>query len=103
MSRDEERLDTAPIAPQCAKLRPANIAFAGRIGGNQDFVVDRSDPCNAELLKKVPDAAPLTSFRDVFDLYGFLDSSIWKYALIECIGKKDHLTNLLTILSYLLE
>lgn len=90
MPRDEEGLDTTPLAPQCAKLRPANIPFAGRLGGNQDFVVDRSDPCNAELLKKVPDAAPLTSFRDGFDFYGFLDSSIWKYAFIECIGRNNH-------------
>lgn len=90
MPRDEERLDESQLSPVCAKLRPATVAFAGRIGGNQDFVVDRSDPHNAELLKKVPDAAPLTHFRDAFDLYGFVDTSIWKHAFVEGVGTNDH-------------
>ncbi|KAJ6115083.1 hypothetical protein N7486_000861 [Penicillium sp. IBT 16267x] len=83
---DEEGLNEPRLVPSCVKLKPAIIPFAGRIGGNQDFVVDRSNPYNAELLKRVPDAAPLTTFRDGFDFRGFLDSGIWKYAFVECIG-----------------
>ncbi|KAJ5798164.1 uncharacterized protein N7503_007460 [Penicillium pulvis] len=86
MQRDVEGLNEQPMEH---KLKPAIIPFAGRIGGNQDYVVDRSNPCNAELLAKVPDAAPLRTFRDGFDFRGFLDSGVWKYALVECIGTID--------------
>lgn len=86
MQRDVEGLNEQAVEH---KLKPAIIPFAGRIGGNQDYVVDRSNPCNAELLAKVPDAAPLRTFRDSFDFRGFLDSGVWKYALVECIGTND--------------
>lgn len=98
MQRDVERLNEAQSAHE-RQLKPAIIPFAGRIGGNQDYVVDRSNPCNAELLAKVPDAAPLTTFRDGFDVRGFLDSGVWKYALVECIGMND-LPRLLPLLIF---
>jgi hypothetical protein len=60
--------------------------FAGRLGGNQTFVVDRSNPANAELLKKVPDAAPNLSLRDMFDLRGFRQPDLYKAAVVECVG-----------------
>ena len=85
MQHDVEGLNEPQLTPEL-KLKPAIVPFAGRIGGNQDYVVDRSNPCNAELLARVPDAAPLTSFHDGFDLRGFLDSDVWKFALVECIG-----------------
>ena len=59
MQRDVEGLNEQAVEH---KLKPAIIPFAGRIGGNQDYVVDRSNPCNAELLAKVPDAAPLRTY-----------------------------------------
>ncbi|KAK1144107.1 hypothetical protein N8T08_005769 [Aspergillus melleus] len=44
---------------QQGQLTPSTIPpFAGRMGGNQDFVVDRNDPRNEKVLEKVPDAAP---------------------------------------------
>jgi hypothetical protein len=68
-------------------LEPATHPFAGRIGGNQDFVVDRNDPKNVEVLKEVPDAAPRMTLAEIFDLRGFLSPDLWKFALLECIGK----------------
>ncbi|KAB8216171.1 aquaporin-like protein [Aspergillus novoparasiticus] len=67
-------------------LTPAVAPFAGRLGGNQDFVVDRSDPRNEKVLEKVPDAAPWMSLSEIFDLRGFLSLDLWKFACLECIA-----------------
>lgn len=64
--------------------------FAGRLGGNQTYVVDRSNPENADLLKKVPDAAPNLNFREAFDLRGFTDWDLYKAAVIEGVGMSCH-------------
>lgn len=61
--------------------------FAGRLGGNQEFVVDRENPDNAGLLDKVPDAAPNLSLREAFDLRGFKQPELYRAAVIEGIGK----------------
>ncbi|KAF9891068.1 hypothetical protein FE257_005003 [Aspergillus nanangensis] len=60
--------------------------FAGRLGGNQDFIVDRNDPRNNKVLKKVPDAAPHMTLAEVFDLRGFLNQDFWKWAMLECVA-----------------
>ncbi|UDD56859.1 hypothetical protein AFCA_004380 [Aspergillus flavus] len=70
---------TFPENGNMPRPRPVVQPFAGRIGGNQGLVVDRTDPDNADLLKKVPDAAPLMTFREGFDLRGFWDIDLWKY------------------------
>jgi hypothetical protein len=69
-------------------LTPVIQPFAGRVGGNQGLVLDRSNPENAALLKKVPDAAPLMTLGEGFDLRGFWDTDLWRFGFIECIGKK---------------
>lgn len=61
--------------------------FAGRLGGNQSFVLDRSDPANAALLKKVPDAAANLRLNEMFDLNGFREVDLYKAALCECFGE----------------
>lgn len=66
--------------------RGARDPFAGRLGGNQTYVVDRSNPENADLLKKVPDAAPNLNFREAFDFRGFTDWDLYKAAVIEGVG-----------------
>lgn len=71
-------------------LKPAVQPFAGRIGGNQELVLDRDDPENAELLRRIPDAAPLMAFKDGFDLRGFWDVGLWKFGFVECIGTMMH-------------
>ena len=62
-------------------LEPAISSFAGRLGGNQDFILDRNDPRNVELLEKVPDAAPCMTFAEIFDLKGFTSPDLWKFAM----------------------
>lgn len=68
-------------------LEPAIPPFAGRLGGNQDFIVDRNDPKNVDVLERVPDAAPCMTLAEIFDLRGFLSIDLWKFAMLECIGK----------------
>ncbi|KAJ5152388.1 hypothetical protein N7492_010683 [Penicillium capsulatum] len=53
-------------------LEPAIPPFAGRLGGNQDFIVDRHDPKNVEVLERVPDAAPCMTLAEIFDLRAFV-------------------------------
>ncbi|KIX01814.1 uncharacterized protein Z518_09541 [Rhinocladiella mackenziei CBS 650.93] len=60
--------------------------FAGRLGGNQTFVLDRSNPANAELLQKVPDAAPNLNLKEAFDPRAFRDVDLYKAAAIEFVG-----------------
>jgi glycerol uptake facilitator-like aquaporin len=60
--------------------------FAGRLGGNQEFTLDRNDPLNQDLLRKVPDAAPNLNLKEAFDLRGFREIGLWKASLIEFVG-----------------
>ncbi|KAF5856360.1 hypothetical protein ETB97_007492 [Aspergillus alliaceus] len=75
-----------PFSDNMTRPKPVIQPFVGRIGGNQGLVLDRTDPDNADLLKKVPDAAPLMTFREGFDLRGFWDIDLWKFGFIECMG-----------------
>ncbi|KAJ5103123.1 MIP transporter [Penicillium argentinense] len=75
-----------PPIYEISRLKPEIQPFAGRIGGNQEIVVDRSDPQNAALLKKFPDVAPLMSFREGTDLSGFWDLDLWRFGFIEMMG-----------------
>jgi hypothetical protein len=68
-------------------LEPAIPPFAGRLGGNQDFILDRNDPKNVEVLEQVPDAAPCMTVAEIFDLRGFASPDLWKFAMLECVGK----------------
>ncbi|KAJ5527200.1 hypothetical protein N7513_011359 [Penicillium frequentans] len=67
-------------------LEPHISSFAGRLGGNQDFILDRNDPRNDELLERVPDAAPCMTFAEIFDLKGFYSLDLWKFAMLECVA-----------------
>lgn len=66
---------------------PAVQPFAGRIGGNQALVLDRNDPKNSEYLKAVPDAAPFMRVSEALDLRGFRDWNLWKFAIVEGMGR----------------
>lgn len=72
------------MAPPRAHIQP----FAGRIGGNQGLVLDRNDPQSAEVLEKVPDAAPLMTAREGLGLKGFLNTDYWRFGLLEGIGER---------------
>lgn len=68
-------------------LRSNPQPFIGRLGGNQEFVLDRSDAANAPILKELPDAAPYMSMREQFDLRPFRSPGLWKAAIVEGVGK----------------
>ncbi|KAK9463190.1 aquaporin-like protein [Lipomyces oligophaga] len=60
--------------------------FTGRIGGNQAFIVDRDNSCNASILQRAPDAAPGMTLAEQFDLRPFQSVDLWKAAAIEGMG-----------------
>ncbi|KAJ9658019.1 hypothetical protein H2198_003988 [Neophaeococcomyces mojaviensis] len=65
------------------RLRSTPAPYAGRLGGNQEFVVDPSDPSAQSLLEKTPDAAPWMSLRATLSFAGFKEPTLWKAALME--------------------
>lgn len=80
----QSRSHPEPIShPQQAPITP----FAARLGGNQEFVVDRDDPRNAALLQDIPDAASHMTLRQALDLRGFRQVELWRAALMECMGE----------------
>jgi hypothetical protein len=60
--------------------------FIGRLGGNQEFVLDRHNAANAEILREQPDSAPCMTLREQFDLQGFRSLGLWKVAVLEGFG-----------------
>jgi glycerol uptake facilitator-like aquaporin len=60
--------------------------FAGRLGGNQEFILNPKDHDNQAALKRVPDASPFISLREIFSLRGFLEPDLWKAAVTEGLG-----------------
>ncbi|KAK5171287.1 uncharacterized protein LTR77_004431 [Saxophila tyrrhenica] len=68
---------------------PKNAPFAGRIGGNQAFIATDDSQESEEILKKQPDAAPLSSLRDSLDPRGFFIVDTWRQAAIEAWGEVD--------------
>lgn len=69
-----------------SEMRPTVNVYAGRIGGNQEYILDREDPDNRSLLEQNPDAAPMIPYRQLFDLRGLRNVSLWKQAFVEGIG-----------------
>ena len=63
-----------------------NSPFAGRMGGNQTFILNRRDKNNKHLLAANPDAAPGMSLKDQFNLKPFQTLGLWKAAVVEGIG-----------------
>lgn len=68
--------------------RTTSCSFAGRIGGNQAFIVDRNEDPNSATLVDQPDAAPGMSFKEQFDCRPFRSLGLWKAAVIEGVGQK---------------
>ena len=69
---------------------PADVdipPFVGRIGGNGAAVISRCSS-NEDILKNVPDAAPLMSLADLLSLKPFLTIALWKSALMEGVGTR---------------
>ena len=77
---------TVPMAEVIRDLKAPVTPFAGRLGGNQEFIVNRYDPDNAALIEQIPDAAPLIPLKHIVDLRGFREKELWKAAVVEGIG-----------------
>jgi glycerol uptake facilitator-like aquaporin len=69
-----------------ATMAAPNASFAGRLGGIQQFTVNREDPDEQHLLEQTPDAAPNVAVRDLFRMSLFKDPFLWKAACIEAMG-----------------
>jgi hypothetical protein len=63
------------------------VPFAGRLGGNQAFILDRDDASNAAVLQDVPDAAPGMTLAEQFDLRPLRTIGLWKAAVMEGMGE----------------
>jgi hypothetical protein len=81
----------SPMATATPIYKTDSNPFIGRLGGNQAFVLDRGDAANAEILREQPNGTPCMTIREQFDLQGFRSPGLWKAALVEGMGKKDHL------------
>ena len=85
---------STPAAPECNKamseaikdLKAPITPFAGRLGGNQEFIVNRYDPDNASLLEQIPDAAPLIPLKGILDLRGFREPELYRAGIMEAVG-----------------
>ncbi|KAF4762396.1 hypothetical protein HAV15_006860 [Penicillium sp. str.  len=62
------------------------VPFAGRIGANQEFAMDKNNCTQIELLQKFPDAAPWIPLKDAISLRHILQVELWKAAGVEAIG-----------------
>lgn len=74
---------------------PTTKPFIGRLGGNQEFVLDRHNTANAEILREQPDSAPCMTLGEQFDLEGFQNLGLWKAAVIEGVGQYSPFISLL--------
>ncbi|KAH6679112.1 putative aquaporin transporter [Halenospora varia] len=54
------------------EMKTRKSPFAGRLGGNQAFILDRDESSNATTLGRVPDAAPLMSLSELAEGLGSL-------------------------------
>ncbi|CUS06692.1 unnamed protein product [Tuber aestivum] len=61
-------------------------AFAGRIGGNQQFTISRQDPEFYQIKRDRPDATTEGTWAELCDLRGLLKMEIWKSGFIEFWG-----------------
>lgn len=82
------RGDPTPVLSSGKHIyRSFTVPFAGRLGGNQAFIVNRDDASNATTLQNVPDAAPGMTLAEQFDLRPFRTIWLWKAAALEGMGE----------------
>lgn len=60
--------------------------FAGRLGGNQLFILTSQDPQYEQTKERIPDAVAASSWREILDLRAFKERRLWEMATIEGIG-----------------
>lgn len=64
-----------------SELNVASRSFAGRLGGNQEFIT-RDDTS----IVTVADETAAFSWHQSFHLDAFSDAELWKAAFLECVG-----------------
>ena len=64
----------------------ASRPFAGRIGGNQEFILNPSDASFVSTVQNLPDAGAAFTWKQSFSLRGFTDVELWKESFLEGIG-----------------
>jgi hypothetical protein len=69
--------------------RSYTAPFAGRLGGNQAFIIDRDDASSAVVLQDVPDASPGMTLAEQFDLGPLRSVRLWKAAVLEGMGTRQ--------------
>lgn len=82
LARHHSSDDNEPHRTASLVSRP----FAGRIGGNQQFIVSPGDPSFQSIVDVQPDAAAKFSWKQSFNLRPFSDVELWKQATIEGVG-----------------
>ncbi|CZR64349.1 uncharacterized protein PAC_14247 [Phialocephala subalpina] len=97
---ERSKPSTPPLerAQQPMEGRTRRNAFAGRLSGNQVFVLDRDASSNGTIRERMPDAAPLMSWSEQFALGSFRQLELWKAGLAEGRAKFSFAT--LFILSF---
>ena len=68
-------------------IPPLAPPFSARASRNQDFFVNRNVLKASEPLEEEPKAAPCMSVNEIFDLRGFRSPELWKFAMLESVGK----------------
>lgn len=79
LTRTDTARDTLPDRSEQVISRP----FVGRLGGNRAFTLDVADPNFDEKHRSTPDAGPSFTWKESFDLRGFVDVELWKQAILE--------------------
>jgi hypothetical protein len=59
---------------------------ADGLESDQAFTLDIVDPIYDEKRRSIVDANPFFTWRESFDLRGFVDGQLWKHAVFECLG-----------------
>lgn len=85
-SNNSNTTTTEHVHRPSSKIQTNIQPFIGRLGGNQEFILDRDDASNAALIKSIPDSAPSMTLTDQFDLNGFRCLGLWKSAMMEGVG-----------------
>jgi len=80
---------TTSLQLHSMETKTKKTPFAGRLGGNQAFVLDPDASSNSSTINRIPDASPFMTWSEQFDLRGFLQPDLWRAGLAEGVGKLE--------------